>query len=767
MEKDHLRINIASVSTNQQALDFANNKNRIFKSIEVCKSIGVTYRAGGELEIPGYSCDDHFKELDTIYHCWEVVNDLLQTDLSEGIICEMNMPVIHKSVCYNSKVLVYNRRIIFIKPKVEVADEANYRESRYFVPYRSVVKGQLEQFTLPHIIERQTGQRTCPFGTGIVQFLDTVFGLSFSRLSIKQGQSRLAFLNNADFVVGSTALHFSKNIEQSHINAIQAETAKNGGAYVYCNLIGCDGNNTYFGGGNAIVQNGNILSVGKYHTLNEIEICTGVLNLQKIRLLRQKFTGGQRMTLDQDILPVVHVDSNLCSLGIKYTKPMEVSWDPVHQQYVEVASSYMWDYLVKTAATGFVLPLDGGANSTCIAMMVYYLCLKIFKEVAMKNVYVTNQLRRIVNDAQYTPKDPLELCGKILHTVYLGNSDDDPKAKVRAEAIAKKIGSNHKSCDFSKIFQAFRDWIPKNLPFNPRTTAEGGSCRENLILHNLQARLRMVLTYMIAQLTPMKRNAEGNPQGGFLIVFGVYNVDQALLGFTTKYDTSSGDINPIGTLNHHDVMQCLHWFDKALKWDSLNQVLTDEPKEVPPTYVQENEDSDFSLSWHEVETLSKFRSERNCGPFSMFDNLAEFWPDFDLEQLYDTVVLFFDTYSRNRHKSIIHTPALYLSNHSVDSNKFNYTPHIYNGFEYQYKKMKALKESIQMANLAKLHKDTNIRHAQTGTIRQQSKHKEGTEKDDHHHDEGVGPNPFDFAQKEQGIGRQVDIQSNESMSVDK
>jgi hypothetical protein len=270
---------------------------------------------------------------------------------------------------------------------------------------------------------------------------------------------------------------------------------------------------------------------------------------------------------------------------------------------------------------------------------------------------------------------------------------------------------------------------------------------------------------MMAQLIPMKP-VPGSDKvlGGYFIVFGVYNVDQALLGFTTKYDTSSGDINPIGTLNHSDVMRMLEWFDASLKWDSLHQVIEETGKYVPPTFGEEQEDADFTLSWHEVETLSKFRNERNCGPFSMFDNLAEFWPDFDLEQLYDTVVLFFETYARNRHKSIIQTPALYLSNHSCDSNKFNYTPHIYNGFEYQYKKMKALKESIQMANMAKLHRETNIRHAQTGTIKHHSKHKESHEVKEHHHDDNVGPNPFDFAQKEHGIGRQVEMHSQDSMS---
>jgi len=169
-------------------------------------------------------------------------------------------------------------------------------------------------------------------------------------------------------------LHYQKDIVKAHVEAIIAETYKNGGAYIYCNLIGCDGNNTYFGGGNAIIQNGSILSVGKYHTLNEIEICTAVLNLQKIRLQRQKFTGGQRMMLEQEILPVVQVDHNLCSLGIKYSKPIDVKWDSTHQQYVEIGSSYIWDYLIKTNATGFLLPMDGSSNSSAIALMTYYLC---------------------------------------------------------------------------------------------------------------------------------------------------------------------------------------------------------------------------------------------------------------------------------------------------------------------------------------------------------------------------------------------------------
>lgn len=33
----------------------------------------MTIQVGPELEIPGYGCEDHFMELDTIDHSWEAL----------------------------------------------------------------------------------------------------------------------------------------------------------------------------------------------------------------------------------------------------------------------------------------------------------------------------------------------------------------------------------------------------------------------------------------------------------------------------------------------------------------------------------------------------------------------------------------------------------------------------------------------------------------------------------------------------------------------
>lgn len=61
----------------------------------------------------------------------------------------------------------------------------------------------------------------------------------------------------------------------------------------------------------------------------------------------------------------------------------------------------------------------------------------------------------------------------------------------------------------------------------------------------------MVIAFLLAQLTPWVRGSSGG--GGFLLVLGSANVDEALRGYLTKYDCSSADVNPIGGISKADL----------------------------------------------------------------------------------------------------------------------------------------------------------------------------------------------------------------------
>ena len=56
------RCILATCNLNQWAMDFDANLDRTVKSIQQAKACGAKYRLGPELEICGYSCEDHFLE---------------------------------------------------------------------------------------------------------------------------------------------------------------------------------------------------------------------------------------------------------------------------------------------------------------------------------------------------------------------------------------------------------------------------------------------------------------------------------------------------------------------------------------------------------------------------------------------------------------------------------------------------------------------------------------------------------------------------------
>lgn len=132
------KVTLAACSLNQWALDFEGNLKRILQSINIARAHGATYRLGPELEIPGYGCNDHFLESDTLLHSFQVLALLLKSPVTKDIICDVGMPVMHRNVRYNCRVIFLNGKILLIRPKMTLACDANYREGRWFTRWAKV-----------------------------------------------------------------------------------------------------------------------------------------------------------------------------------------------------------------------------------------------------------------------------------------------------------------------------------------------------------------------------------------------------------------------------------------------------------------------------------------------------------------------------------------------------------------------------------------------------------------------------------------------------
>lgn len=157
---------------------------------EEAKAAGCRFRTGPELEITGYGCEDSFLEGDTFAHSWESLARLLSSDLTMGILVDVGMPILHKGVAYNCRVILLDRCVIGIRPKLFLANDGNYREMRWFTPWHvdthaagpHYAFGALQEFQLPAVVldavdsTRQPSSGTVPIGIFAVQAFDAAVG---------------------------------------------------------------------------------------------------------------------------------------------------------------------------------------------------------------------------------------------------------------------------------------------------------------------------------------------------------------------------------------------------------------------------------------------------------------------------------------------------------------------------------------------------------------------------------------------------------------
>lgn len=105
----------------------------------------------------------------------------------------------------------------------------------------------------------------------------------------------------------------------------------------------------------------------------------------------------------------------------------------------------------------------------------------------------------------------------------MGSTNSSKDTRRRAKELARSIGAYHIDLNIDSVVSALTSMFTAVTKFQPRFKVHGGSSTENLALQNIQARLRMVIAYMFAQLLPTVRQRRG---GGGLLVLGSANVDE-------------------------------------------------------------------------------------------------------------------------------------------------------------------------------------------------------------------------------------------------
>ena len=687
-------VTLATCNLNQWALDFQGNLERILESIAEAKNKGARYRLGPELEITGYGCEDAFLEEDTFLHAWESFAEIIDNDLTEDILCDIGIPIMHKNVRYNCRIFVLNRKILLIRPKLSLANDGNYREARWFTAWHQ--KRPVEDYHLPHIIRKITNQQTVPIGLASIATRDTVIATETCEELFTPNSPHIHLgLDGIEIITNGSASHHQLRKLNQRLDLIRSATTKSGGVYLYANQQGCDGGRLYFDGCALIAINGEIVTRGTQFSIEDVEVITATVDLEEVRSYRGAI--GSRSVQASQANPIPRIPVNFELTTARRIPPSNLEMMSYHTPEEEIAygpACWLWDYLRRSGSGGFFLPLSGGADSSSTAAIVGSMCKMVIKAVASGNQQVIADAQRILGkDHSYLPTNPREFANRIFHTCYMESENSSKATRNRAKAIAEQVGAYHLNINIDLVVSALLSTFITLTGKTPKFRVKGGNDIENTALQNIQARIRMVLSYFLAQLLLWVRGGKGS-----LLVLGSANVDESLRGYVTKYDCSSADINPIGGISKTDLRRFLNWAVDDLGYTSLIDVIvalpTAELEPVTKDYTQEDE-ADMGMTYEELSRFGILRKIYRCGPVSMFEKLVYEWNHLAPSEVAEKVKRFFFYYSINRHKMTTLTPAYHAESYSPDDNRFDLRQFLYNArWTWQFKKIDQLVQEL-------------------------------------------------------------------------
>lgn len=317
---------------------------------------------GPELEVCGYGCLDHFLEQDTFLHSLEMLRQILLDESCHGILLDIGMPIQHRNQRFNCRVICLDGKILTIRPKMWLANDGNYREMRHFTPWLSPRK--TEQYHLPRMLQEIQGATHVTFGDAVVSTPDTCVGAETCEELFTPAAPHIPMsLDGVEIFTNSSGSHFTLQKLDRRLQLISEGTRKCGGVYLYANQQGCDGDRLYYDGCAMIIVNGDIVAQGSQFSLNDVEVVTATVDLEEVRAYRSSISRGLQAAVSDAKYERIQTPFELsprdedCDTSKRPSVPIKPRFHTVEEEIALVSGCYLWDYLRRCGAAGFLLPL--------------------------------------------------------------------------------------------------------------------------------------------------------------------------------------------------------------------------------------------------------------------------------------------------------------------------------------------------------------------------------------------------------------------------
>lgn len=166
-----------------------------------------------------------------------------------------------------------------------------------------------------------------------------------------------------------------------------------------------DGGRVYYDGSSMVCMNGKIYSIEKQFSVGDVDVQLGVMDLDEVRSYRM---GNQsRNVQSSHVLPFTEVFADIFltrQTNHPLTKQTPLNLLTPEEEISGGPPLWMWDYLRRSGARGFFLPLSGGADSGAVAAMVANMCKMLYDSIVQdKNEETLADVRKVVKDDNFMP----------------------------------------------------------------------------------------------------------------------------------------------------------------------------------------------------------------------------------------------------------------------------------------------------------------------------------------------------------------------------
>ena len=602
-------VKIGGACLNQIPMDWDNNLRNIQQSIEEAKEQGIKILCLPELSITGYGCEDMFLSQWLVKKAQSKLTKIIPH--TGEIAVAVGLPILFEKRIYNATCFIHNKKILGFYTKQKLANDGVHYEPRWFTPWPSGITKNI-------MLEGET----YPIGHLTFNLWDINIGFEICEDAWRHDRTAYHDINKSvDLFLNPSASHFAFGKARFRENLVIESSEKLDCVYLYANLLGNESGRMIYDGDILIAQKGNL----------------------KARKRRLSFKDYQVLACD------INFDA-----PTKTEIKIEEDFSKDLEEFGQAASLALFDYKRKSRSKGFVLSLSGGADSSCIAILVAEILRNGLSELSKEALGKKLGIDIKENDTR------ADLTGKILQTAYQGTKNSSNETFESAKALAESIGARfyHWNIDdeVNSYVSTLEKAIGRNLDWNT----------DDIALQNIQARSRSPIIWILANIS-----------GALLL--STSNRSEGDVGYATMDGDTSGSISPIAAVSKSFILKWLKYAEKDLGYEGLSYVNRLTPTaELRPSEMNQTDEEDL-MPYATLAEIEKLAILEKMSPTQIFDELQYGFSDKVLLKSY--LKKFFKLWSINQWKRERIAPSFHLDEFNIDPRTWCRFPILSSGFQ--------------------------------------------------------------------------------------